>query len=77
MIHTSKRLVAGYVIVSGIAGLSMMPHQEPRFLMPVLAPLVIALTPRLGTYSKYFWASKPCSHTHNILTIYLDDMVFV
>jgi hypothetical protein len=33
--------------VAGLAGLSLAPHQEPRFLLPLTCPLALAVGPAL------------------------------
>ncbi|RKP10088.1 Alg9-like mannosyltransferase family-domain-containing protein [Thamnocephalis sphaerospora] len=52
------RTVTAYVVICGVAALSIMPHQEARFLLPVLTPLVVTLAPQLEARSKLFWASS-------------------
>jgi len=39
------RAVAAGVLVVGLLGLSLAPHQEPRFLLPLLAPLAVLAGP--------------------------------
>jgi phosphatidylinositol glycan class Z len=40
---TSMTVVSKWVIVFGLSFLSVAPHQEPRFLLPLLVPLVLLL----------------------------------
>jgi GPI mannosyltransferase 4 len=44
---TLPAAVAAACAVSGLAILSLVPHQEPRFLVPLLLPLLVAAAPRL------------------------------
>jgi len=45
------------MIILSLTVLSVQPHQEPRFLMPLLLPIIvlIANTGRLAHVSKAFW----------------------
>lgn len=47
------------MIILSLTVLSVQPHQEPRFLMPLLLPIIvlIANTGRLAHVSKAFWVS--------------------
>lgn len=47
------------IIILSLAVLSVQPHQEPRFLVPLLLPLIvlIANTGRLAHVGKAFWVS--------------------
>ncbi|EGG08320.1 uncharacterized protein MELLADRAFT_85009 [Melampsora larici-populina 98AG31] len=52
-------LLSGSVIVSGLGLLSIQPHQEPRFLLPLLIPVCIIASHTLLTLTptsrKVFW----------------------
>lgn len=49
------QLVFWAVVVSGLTLLSIVPHQEPRFLLPLIGPLVIAMEPFYAKISQLFW----------------------
>ncbi|GBG31289.1 GPI mannosyltransferase 4 [Hondaea fermentalgiana] len=54
---TSKRAVMVAVIMCGLCTLSLAPHQEPRFLMPLILPIAV-LTTEVVTrngYAQFFW----------------------
>ncbi|KAG0350233.1 alpha 1,2 mannosyltransferase [Podila minutissima] len=44
-----------YAGISGIGLLSVMPHQEARFLTPLILPLVITLSGRISRLGRKFW----------------------
>lgn len=45
------------MVLSGIIGLSIMPHQEARFLCPLLVPLILIFTCKQPKLSRTFWLS--------------------
>ncbi|CAJ1914120.1 unnamed protein product [Cylindrotheca closterium] len=52
--HRTNKL-ACWMIVSGLGFLSLAPHQEPRFLLPLLVPLVLLVT---STTSNAIWKER-------------------
>ncbi|GJJ69170.1 GPI mannosyltransferase 4 [Entomortierella parvispora] len=54
---SESRLVTAlsYSGIFGIAMLSAMPHQEARFLTPLLLPLVVSLSGRISRLGRKFW----------------------
>ncbi|KAI9596661.1 Alg9-like mannosyltransferase family-domain-containing protein [Syncephalis fuscata] len=49
------RSVTGYVAILGVLALSIVPHQEARFLLPVIIPLIISLSQHFINRSRSFW----------------------
>jgi phosphatidylinositol glycan class Z len=47
--------VARAIVLVGLAFLSVAPHQEPRFLLPLLIPLVLLGERGVNMYPKTFW----------------------
>lgn len=45
-------------IVVPLAGLSSMPHQEARFLTPLLVPLVLTYTWNRDKLYRFFWVYR-------------------
>ncbi|KAI8973206.1 Alg9-like mannosyltransferase family-domain-containing protein [Mycotypha africana] len=62
------------VLLSGLVGLSIIPHQEARFLCPLLVPLILIYTWRENQYSisVYFWLLWI---VFNIVTTYIFGVV--
>ncbi|KAF9961489.1 hypothetical protein BGZ70_008275 [Mortierella alpina] len=54
---SQSRLVTAlsYSGIFGISVLSTMPHQEARFLTPLILPLIIALSGRISKLGRKFW----------------------
>ncbi|CAG8651636.1 12740_t:CDS:10, partial [Dentiscutata heterogama] len=55
---TAKKRYKTVIIYSGLCGfilLSLIPHQEPRFLLPLLVPVVVVPSDRLQKLPKLFW----------------------
>ncbi|RUS22275.1 Alg9-like mannosyltransferase family-domain-containing protein [Endogone sp. FLAS-F59071] len=44
-----------YSGLCGVALLSLISHQEPRFLLPVLVPIVITMSQRFSSLPRVFW----------------------
>lgn len=58
MRFTAKKRYKTVIIYSGLCGfilLSLIPHQEPRFLLPLLVSVVIVPSDRLQKLPKLFW----------------------
>ncbi|OAX39301.1 glycosyltransferase family 22 protein [Rhizopogon vinicolor AM-OR11-026] len=57
------------IVIASLSVLSIQPHQEPRFLVPLLLPLIvlIANTGRLAHVGKAFWVS--CSIFNLVLAV--------
>ncbi|KAG0367413.1 hypothetical protein BGZ54_003907 [Gamsiella multidivaricata] len=56
--YSSESRLVTAVVYSGICGilfLSAMPHQEARFLSPLILPLVISLSGRISKLGRKFW----------------------
>jgi len=51
-------LALAYSGIFGISLLSVMPHQEARFLTPLIIPLVVSLSGRISKLGRKFWV-KP------------------
>ncbi|KAI8877059.1 glycosyltransferase family 22 protein [Backusella circina FSU 941] len=71
-VHSDFICVLLGIFITGLTGLSIMPHQEARFLCPLLVPLVLIYTwkkPRLATS---FWISWVL---FNIATTYIFAVV--
>ncbi|KAK9727564.1 alpha 1,2 mannosyltransferase [Basidiobolus ranarum] len=49
-------LAFAYSALFGIAVLSIMPHQEPRFLLPIFFPVIFILSDKYKQMSKGFWS---------------------
>lgn len=48
-------LALSYSGICGMVALSSMPHQEARFLTPLILPLVISLSGRISRLGRKFW----------------------
>ena len=64
--------------------LSIQPHQEPRFLLPLIVPLILLLSksslfryesPRIRHYRRIFWVSSSCLRREFWLISYRVDVV--
>ena len=51
-------LVLVSVVAMAMAGLSIMPHQEARFLTPMLVPLVMIYTWNRAKFNRMFMVEK-------------------
>ncbi|KAG2230630.1 hypothetical protein INT48_005898 [Thamnidium elegans] len=60
------------VFFSGLIGLSIMPHQEARFLCPLLVPLVMIYTWKQKRLSPSFWAAW---FLFNVITTYVFGVI--
>ena len=60
------------ILFSGLIGLSVMPHQEARFLCPLLVPLVLIYTWKKARIPKVFWITWIL---FNIITTYVFGVV--
>lgn len=60
------------IVASGLIGLSIMPHQEARFLCPLLVPLVLIFTWTLPSPPFWFWVTWL---VFNIITTYVFGVV--
>lgn len=48
-------LALAAIVVFGLGGLSFVPHQEARFLAPLLVPLILIFTWNRTKLSRSFW----------------------
>ena len=57
---TNLLTALSFVIVTSLSVLSAQPHQETRFLIPLLVPILVLLarTGRLENLEKQFWVSQ-------------------
>ncbi|KAG0234376.1 alpha 1,2 mannosyltransferase [Actinomortierella wolfii] len=53
--HSTLVTALAYSGISGVLLLSVMPHQEARFLTPLLIPLVLTLASRVSKLGRTFW----------------------
>ncbi|KAG0223186.1 hypothetical protein BGX31_008650 [Mortierella sp. GBA43] len=55
--HSDSKLVTALVYsgISGVSFLSAMPHQEARFLTPLILPLVVSLSGKISRLGRKFW----------------------
>ncbi|KAK9720274.1 alpha 1,2 mannosyltransferase, variant 2 [Basidiobolus ranarum] len=53
--ETFLKTVFAYSVLFGITVLSLMPHQEARFLLPILFPVIFILSDKLKSASRGFW----------------------
>jgi phosphatidylinositol glycan class Z len=60
------------VVLSGLIGLSIMPHQEARFLCPLLVPLVLIFTWKQPKISRSFWIAW---FLFNVITTYVFGVI--
>lgn len=54
-INTSLLSALSAIVVFGLGGLSFVPHQEARFLAPLLVPLIFIFTWNRAKLSRTFW----------------------
>jgi phosphatidylinositol glycan class Z len=65
-------LVNASVLLCGLIGLSIMPHQEARFLCPLLVPLVMIYTWKQDRIPTSFWTIWIL---FNIITVYVFGVI--
>ncbi|KAL7330640.1 alpha 1,2 mannosyltransferase [Mucor circinelloides] len=70
--HTHLLYVLISVVFSGLVGLSIIPHQEARFLTPLLAPLILIYTWKQVKLPASFWVIWLL---FNVITTYIFAVV--
>ncbi|KAG2206288.1 hypothetical protein INT47_007302 [Mucor saturninus] len=75
-IRTDENIHLFYVFVgvvsSGLIGLSIMPHQEARFLCPLLVPLVLIFAWKQSRLTRSFWVTW---FLFNVITTYVFGVI--